>query len=84
MGSMTNELSIRWEVQTYTLCQGWTNTWLIDDQPEIFNSREDAEDALAEFLADIEEETACHWREPDEGYDPEDFRIAPVSSSAGA
>lgn len=63
------------EVQHYTHCQGWVNTWLVDDQPQRFTTREEAEAELAEFLADIEAEIASGEREPDNGYSADEFRI---------
>lgn len=46
-----------YEVQHYTLCDGWINTWSIEDQhgiskPEVFTSFEDALSSLDEFLED--------------------------------
>ena len=77
----------RYEVQTWTLCDGWINTWSISEEgaddtytevPETFATREEAQQALDEFLSDIQEEIDAGQREPDAGYDPEDFRIAEV------
>lgn len=77
----------RYEVQHFTLCDGWINTWSYSAEilkgrfiefPETFASREEAREALDEFLADIQEEIHAGQREADEGYDPDDFRIAEV------
>ena len=55
----------RYEVQTWTLCDGWINTWSITEEveeyiftevPETFATRKEAQQALDEFLADIQEE----------------------------
>lgn len=51
----------KFEVQEYTLCDGWVNTWTYEQEdgttyPSIFNSREDAERELAWFLAECENE----------------------------
>jgi hypothetical protein len=35
-----------YEVQTYTLCDGWINTWTVDDKPETFECYEDAIQAI--------------------------------------
>jgi hypothetical protein len=32
-----------YEVQHHTLCQCWINTWLIDDKPQTFATRAEAE-----------------------------------------
>lgn len=70
-----------WEVQTLTLCDGWTNTWTVDegsgDLPETFPNREAAEAALAEFLAEMEDAAACG--QIAEAYDPDDYRVAKTS-----
>jgi hypothetical protein len=71
-----------YEVQHYTLCQGWTNTWLIDDKPQTFATRKEAERELAEFLADIQAEIDTNEREPDNGYDASEFRIVEVNQHA--
>lgn len=42
----------RWEVQQYTLCDGWTNTWSEDGRPLTFATRREAEAELKEFLTD--------------------------------
>lgn len=46
---------VRYEVQTYTLCDGWTNTWQEDDAPLTFASKAEAEAALELHLVDINE-----------------------------
>jgi hypothetical protein len=78
----------RYEVQTWTLCDGWINTWSIieeagdnifTDIPETFPTREEAQQALDEFLFDIQSEIDTGQRSADEGYDAEDFRIVQVA-----
>jgi len=76
-----------YEVQTYTLCDGWLNTWTISEKVsrntytetlETFSTREQAQQALDEFLSDIQEEIAAGQRGVDEGYDRDDYRVAEV------
>lgn len=72
-----------YEVQTYTLCDGWVNTWYIEhpdgtSEPETFSTRAAAQAALDEFLDEIAAEIACGQRHPDEDYDREEFCIAKV------
>ena len=43
-------MQTKYEVQHYTLCDGWINTWTVDDKPEYFDTYEDAEASLAYFL----------------------------------
>lgn len=81
---MTLTITIRWEIQIYTICGGWVNCWSLDDVPETFVSREAAQAALDEFLEDIAGEIASGDRLPDESYDPDDFRIVPVQEAGGA
>jgi hypothetical protein len=73
------------EVQTFTLCDGWVNTWRIEEgdtsYPETFPTRAAAQAALDEFFAEIAEEIEIGQRAPDEGYNRDDFRIAKVGAS---
>jgi hypothetical protein len=77
----------RYEVQTWTLCDGWINTWSIceeaGDIPETFATREETYAALCEFLADIQAEIDAGQRSADEGYDADDYRVAEVQVAAG-
>ena len=65
-----------YEVQEFCLFGGWTNTWSVDDEPSIFETKEEAEIALIDFFED------CRFALL-EGYMPdipdrEDFRIVEV------
>ena len=42
-------------VETFTLFDGWTNTWSDDDGPTIFETKKDAEMELEYFLRDEQE-----------------------------
>jgi hypothetical protein len=42
-----------YQVQTYTLCDGWINTWSEDDQPMTFDTLEEAQIALQDHLEDL-------------------------------
>lgn len=44
-----------YEVQQFTICDGWVNTWHEDDKPLVFKTRGDAVLALAEFYSDMAE-----------------------------
>ena len=44
-----------YEVQTYTLCDGWTNTWRVNDELEFFDSFAEAVDALDDHLLDLDD-----------------------------
>lgn len=74
----------RYEIQTFMLCGGWVNTWHIIEQdntetPETFATEADAQQALDEFLREIQEEIYDGHRSPDESYSLDDFRIVPIS-----
>ena len=77
-----------YEVQTYTLCDGWINTGSVEQDgisyPETFTSREEAKAALDEFLADIQAEIDAGERTPDEGYSSEEFAIVEIPDKAPA
>lgn len=86
-------MKTRYEIQTFTLCDGWTNTWSIVEQvgddtytniPETFATEAEARQALDEFLEEIQAEIDAGQRAPDEGYSPDEFRIVPVSGPAPA
>jgi hypothetical protein len=40
------------EVQQFTVCDGWVNTWSIGDEPERFETRKDAKTELGIYLVD--------------------------------
>ena len=69
-----------YEVQHFTLCDGWINTWAVlnedgSSEPEAFATEAEARAALDEFFAEIEEEIAIGQRGADQGYDRDDFRV---------
>lgn len=71
----------KFEIQTYTLCDGWVNTWTIENEDgssekEYFNSYNDALSALNEFIAD--EAYEFNQGNIDSVYDRDDFRIVEV------
>lgn len=72
---------MKYIIETYTLCDGWINTWSHEDWagitiPTTFDTREDAEAELAYFLQDEAQE---YKNGNIAGLsDPEDFRITEV------
>lgn len=76
-------MTTRYEVQIFTVCDGWVNTWTVDEVPETFATRAEAQAALDEFLAEIQDEIEAGQRAPDEGYDPDDFRIEAIIAATG-
>jgi hypothetical protein len=76
----------RFEVQHYTLCQGWSNTWTVTDEegvesPHTFTDEHDAQAELDEFLDDIALEIKRGERAADEGYSRDEFRVRPLQSN---
>lgn len=70
----------RYEVQHYTECDGWTNVWLVDDEPQYFDNFDNFEGALEkldEFLDDSIEAFERGWM--DSPYDRDEFRIVEVA-----
>jgi hypothetical protein len=70
---------MRYEVQHHTLCDGWVNTWTVNDQPETFASEAKAQAALDEYLSEIEDQIREGDRHPEHGYDRSEFRIMPTT-----
>ena len=71
----------RYEVQHYTLCDGWINTWSDYDEdgnetPSTYDSFEDALNDLDSFLDD--EQEAFEEGNIESPYDRDEFRIAEV------
>ena len=69
---------MKYEVLTYTLCDGYINCWSVDGEPQTFDSIEAAQAEIDELFDDIEAEIAAGERGADEGYDRSDFEIVPV------
>lgn len=77
-------LSTKCEVQQNTICGGWVNTWHICENDRVeasqtFDSEREAQAELDEFFSEIAEEIKRGERKPDDGYDPAEFRIVPVT-----
>ena len=75
-----------YEVQHYTLFYGWVNTWSYAEadgvmQPESFATSDEAQAALDEFFADLEEEVAAGQMAP---HDRDEFRVRHVPGTASA
>lgn len=71
----------KFEVQEYTICDGWTNTWheWDDDNKEIplvFDSYEEALDELHGNIHDIQE--AWNIGDIDSPFNPKNYRIVEV------
>lgn len=71
---MSESTSRVFEVQTLFFNGDWENVWTTDDEPQYFDTREEAQAAIDEFIADT-------VASPDiEDYDPEDYRVVEVEA----
>ena len=68
----------KFEVQHYTLCDGWVNTWSDGEtgEPTLYDSFEDALEELDQFLLDEEEAYLCGNIE--DKYQRSEFKIVEV------
>ena len=57
-------------IETFTMIDGWVNTWQQDDSPATFATQDEAMRALAEFHAD--------YIDSEDEYPLEDYRIRKV------
>lgn len=75
-----------WEVQHHTICQGWVNCWTEDvdgvSRPVVYETEEEAAFELQVFLKEITAEIDAGARDPDQGYDADEFRVVEASSSS--
>ena len=74
---------MHYEVQHYTLADGWKNTWSYDEgdgefHVETFATRDEAEAALDEFFADVAEDIAAGFCPP---CSRDEFRVEFVSNT---
>lgn len=68
---------MNYEIQTFTLCDGFVNTWNEDGKPLTFKTRSDAELELKIHLQDMRESWECN--EIEDEPNPEDYRIVEVA-----
>lgn len=73
----------KYEVQQYTICDGWVNNWTLCENDEItsyeyFDSIAEAQAELDNFFEEISSEIESGERPRENDYDREEFRIMPV------
>lgn len=78
-----------WEVQHYTLADGWVNTWTQENDegdwvPTTYDTEEEAQYELAEFFKEIVLEVEYGEREADNIYDISEFRVVRVKEGEGS
>ena len=64
-----------YEVQTYTIFDGWVNCWSVDGKPETYKTYNDAHAAIYEFFADLARYGMV------ENYSLDDYRIVEITDS---
>jgi hypothetical protein len=69
-------LLMTYQIETYTLCQGWINIWTDDDVPVIFDTYAAASADLAEYLAELAHAVKVGHLDD---YNPEDYRIVELA-----
>lgn len=74
-------MPVMYEVEHFTLCQGWTNCWTTYDEygnghPTRFQTKQEAQADLREFLADTMEAFQKGHLDSPEQYDQ--YRISAV------
>jgi hypothetical protein len=68
---------MKWEIQEFTVFEGWVNTWTDgDDKSVVFDTKEDAETALTDYLDDINQ--AVKDGDMVGGYNRDGFRVVPI------
>ena len=72
-------MATKYVVEHQTLCDGWINTWSVDGEPEVFDTYQDAENALDSFLS--EEKKAFKRGEIDNMYEADEFRITEIKEA---
>ena len=71
-----------WVVETFTLLDGFVNTWTTgdDEKPVVYESKDEAEQALTEYLED--QHAAVDAGDMADKYPRSDFRIVDISEEA--
>ena len=73
---MLRVLLMSYQIETYTLCQGWVNIWADDDVPVIFDTYAAASADLAEYLAELAHAVQVGHMDD---YNPDDYRIVELA-----
>jgi len=70
------------EVQTFTLCDGWINCWSVSDErgtrPETFSTQAEAQAEIDEFFQETELQIEVGERDPDDGYSRDEYQIVQI------
>ena len=70
---------MRYEVKTYTICDGWVNCWLLNDKPHTFESEAAAWAEIDDHIADLAILAAEGGEEFDADAEGEEFRVEEVA-----
>ena len=76
----------QWELQNWTFVDGGINTSTEENEkgeevPLVFNTRAEAQTELDDFMGEIADQIESGEREPDHGYDQNDWRIREVGAN---
>jgi hypothetical protein len=66
---------MRYEVRTYTICDGWVNCWLLNNKPQTFDTEAAAWAEIDEHIADLALMAAEEGEEFDADGEGEQFRV---------
>lgn len=70
------------EVQTFTFCDGWINCWSVSDEhgtrPETFSTQAEAQAEIDELFQDIALQIEVGERDPDDGYNRDEYQIVEI------
>jgi hypothetical protein len=70
---------MRYEVRTYTICDGWVNCWLLNNKPQTFDTEAAAWAEIEEHIADLALMAAEEGEEFDADGEGEQFRVEEVA-----
>jgi hypothetical protein len=70
---------MRYEVRTYTICDGWVNCWLLNNKPQTFDTEAAAWAEIEEHIADLALMAAEEGEEFDADGEGEQFRVEEAS-----
>lgn len=69
----------RYEVQHWSMCEGWENHWTVELHGETvkstFETPQLAQLEIDDYFEDIQEQIDSGEREPDHGYDRSEYRV---------
>lgn len=68
---------MRYQILTYTLCEGWVNIWTDNEVLITFDSLDQAQKELQDFLSEMAESVQLGYLDD---FNPEDYKIEKVQA----